>query len=273
MLRLVLAAVQTCFNSGDSAIQPASVLCTEACHGCRACWTRTTGVSWLMRSEGPIFVPLTVKDGIRVGTRELICDAKRRMPDRLTVKLHALATRVLLEGNRAIGVEFLDGEHLYRADPLANQSAVDLAPMRARARYEVILACGTFNTPQLLMLSGIGPNEELMRHDIKINVALDCVGKNLQDRLEIGVVHRMHEDFAILKNAQLQTYDLDFVDWLNGQGLYATNGVVLAIIKRSNLGLLRTRTFSCSQFQAISRATAPNILSGAVKRTTSLGSS
>lgn len=158
-------------------------------------------------------------------------------PHRLAVKLHALATRVLLEGNRAIGVEFLDGEHLYRADPFANQSAADPVPVRVHARYEVILACGTFNTPQLLMLSGIGPNEELTKRGIKINVTLGGVGKNLQDRLEIGVVHRMHEDFAILKNAQLQTYDLDFADWLNGQGLYATNGVVLAIIKRSNLGL------------------------------------
>lgn len=131
----------------------------------------------------------------------------------------------------------ISGEHLYRADPLANQSAADPVPVRVHARYEVILACGTFNTPQLLMLSGIGPNEELTKRGIKINVTLGGVGKNLQDRLEVGVVHRMHEDFAILKNTQLQTYDLDFADWLNGQGLYATNGVVLAIIKRSNLGL------------------------------------
>ena len=46
-----------------------------------------------------------------------------------------------------------------------------------------------------------------MRHGIEINFTLDFVGKNLQDRLEIEVVHRMHEDFAILKNVQLQTYD------------------------------------------------------------------
>ena len=253
LLRLVLAAVQTCFSSGVWYWPGWKHGITAGLKG----FGGPTGLdivrqslSWLSSlldpnnwrrlvdgSEGPIFVPLTVKDGIRVGTRELICDAKRRMPDRLTVKLHALATRVLLEGNRAIGVEFLDGEHLYRADPLTNQSAADPVPVRVHARYEVILACGTFNTPQLLMLSGIGPNEELTKRGIKINVTLGGVGKNLQDRLEIGVVHRMHEDFAILKNVQLQTYDLDFADWLNGQGLYATNGVVLAVIKRSNLGL------------------------------------
>jgi choline dehydrogenase-like flavoprotein len=129
LLRLVLAAVQTCFSSGVWYWPGWKHGITAGLKG----FGGPTGLdivrqslSWLSSlldpnnwrrlvdgSEGPIFVPLTVKDGIRVGTRELICEAKRRMPDRLTMKLHALATRVLLEGNRAIGVEFLDGEHLW----------------------------------------------------------------------------------------------------------------------------------------------------------------
>ncbi len=55
----------------------------------------------------------------------------------------------------------------------------------------MILAGGAFNTPQLLMLSGIGPRAELERHGIPVRVDLGGVGRNLQDRYEVGVVHRM----------------------------------------------------------------------------------
>ena len=128
-------------------------------------------------------------------------------------------------------------QHLYRADPAADKKGPITAPVRqVHARREVILAGGTFNTPQLLMLSGIGDPKELARHKIGINVALRGVGRNLQDRLEVGVVHQMHDDFAILKHADLEPHDREFADWRNGHGLYATNGVVLAMIKRSNLG-------------------------------------
>lgn len=255
LLRLVLAAVQTCFRSG--------VWYSPGWKHSITSWLESFGdptglkrlgflhrsLSWLSSlldpnnwrqlvdgSEGPIFVPLTIKDGVRAGTREFICDTKRRFPDRLTIKLNALATRVLLEGNRAVGVEYLDKPHLYRADPNAGRAGSRPDPKQVYARYEVILAGGSFNTPQLLMLSGIGPLKELSRHHIGVNVPLRGVGRNLQDRLEVGVVHRMREDFAILKNAQLREYDPDFVEWRNGHGLYATNGAVLAVIKRSNLG-------------------------------------
>ena len=63
-------------------------------------------------------------------------------------------------------------------------------------RREVILAGGAFNTPQLLMLSGIGPRDELERHGIAVRVDLPGVGRNLQDRYEIGVVNRMAEAVA-----------------------------------------------------------------------------
>ena len=75
------------------------------------------------------------------------------------VELDALATRVLLdESNRAVGVEYLKGERLYRAHAKPSQAA-GRAPAGALPSREVILAGGAFNTPQLLMLSGIGPRE------------------------------------------------------------------------------------------------------------------
>jgi choline dehydrogenase-like flavoprotein len=156
----------------------------------------------------------------------------------LTVKLNALVIRVVLDNNkRATGVEFLDQAHLYRADPAAPLEGSTTAKRRTvNAKYEVILAGGAFNTPQLLMLSGIGPPDELEKHKIKVEVPLPGVGKNLQDRIEIGLVHKMDADFEILKHANLRPSDREFADWRNGHGLYTTNGVVSAIIKRSNLG-------------------------------------
>jgi choline dehydrogenase len=190
------------------------------------------------KDEGLVFTPLTIRNGVRVGTRELICDTMRLRPDYLTVKPHALVSKVLLNAeNRATGVEFLDGEHLYRADPRARLDVPPRAARRTvRARKEVILAAGAFNTPQLLMLSGIGPPEELRRHHIDVRVPLPGVGKRLQDRYEIGVVHEVPDDFQILRNATFTVNDPEFQEWRDGHGLYTTNGSVVAIVKRSNYG-------------------------------------
>jgi choline dehydrogenase len=254
LLRVVLSAFQTCFSC--------NVWYTTSWRRRIRSWAESFGdptglkrvgimhraLSWLSSlldpnswlnmlngTEGPIFLPMTVKDGVRAGTREYIRDAQRRMPKKLKVRLHALATKVLLEGNRAVGVEFLEGERLYRADPEADKHGPGTL-RQVHARREVILAGGAFNTPQLLMLSGIGDPKELARHKITINVALRGVGRNLQDRLEVGVVHQTYEDFDILKNADFEPTDREFADWRNGHGLYATNGVLTAMLKRSNLG-------------------------------------
>ena len=76
------------------------------------------------------------------------------------IELDALATRVMFDDHkRAIGVEYLKGERLYRAHPAAEPPPAARAP--AHAAREVILAGGAFNTPQLLMLSGVGPRGEV----------------------------------------------------------------------------------------------------------------
>lgn len=198
------------------------------------------------RNEGLAFTPLTIRNGFRFGTRELIQETTRVRPNDLTVKLHALVTRVLLDKNkRAVGVEYLDAPHQYRADPAALRDGEITAERRTvKAKREVILSGGTFNTPQLLMLSGIGDPEELARHKIDVEVALPGVGKNLQDRYEVGIVHQMRGDFEVLRDASLvgkaahfaTRDDPNFAEWLNGRGLYATNGAVIAILKRSSHG-------------------------------------
>ena len=83
----------------------------------------------------------------------------------LTVETHAQVRRILFEGRRAVGVEVLQ-----------NGTVRTL-----RARREVLLAAGAFQTPQLLMLSGVGPMHELARFGIQIVQHLPGVGRNLQD--------------------------------------------------------------------------------------------
>jgi choline dehydrogenase-like flavoprotein len=179
------------------------------------------------------YVPLTTRDHARTGSRERVLDVARRHPDRLRIELDALATRVLLEGeNRAVGVEYLSGERLYRAHRRPRDGG---ERRQVRASIEVILAGGAFNTPQLLMLSGIGPREALERHGIEVRVELPGVGRNLQDRYEIGVVSRMaFEHWKALQGARFARGDPLHQEWANRRrGVYASNGAILGVSARS----------------------------------------
>ena len=110
---------------------------------------------------------------------------------------------------------------------------------RVLAKREVILAAGAFNTPQLLMLSGIGPPEELARHGIEARVALDGVGRNLQDRYEVGVVHRAHRPWASLAGVDFAVGDPAYRAWEQGDGMYASNGAAVAFTLRSKAARAR----------------------------------
>lgn len=183
---------------------------------------------------GVRYLPLTTNGHARVGTRERVLDVARRFPDRLRIELDALATRVLFDdSNRAIGVEYLKGRHLYRASPAANSSGGELR--RAFASREVILCGGAFNTPQILMLSGVGAPEELRKHGIAVRVDLTGVGRNLQDRYEVPVVNRMNfKQWKIFRGARFAKNDPQFAQWKQlRQGPYITNGGVLAAFRRS----------------------------------------
>ncbi|WP_419600181.1 GMC family oxidoreductase N-terminal domain-containing protein [Thiolapillus sp.] len=105
-------------------------------------------------AEGLCQVPLTTDRGKRVGSREYVQTVAKICPENLTVKLNALVTRVILDDeNRAIGVEYIEGKRLYRADRNAAETVGRGSKSRALASREVILSGGAFNTPQLLMLS------------------------------------------------------------------------------------------------------------------------
>jgi choline dehydrogenase-like flavoprotein len=109
------------------------------------------------------YLPLTTDRHRRYGTRERLLDVARRYPDRLTISLNTLATRVILDDNRrAYGVEYRMGPRLYRAHITPNAAPGEAGTVYASR--EVILCGGAFNSPQLLMLSGIGPPEVLRAH-------------------------------------------------------------------------------------------------------------
>jgi choline dehydrogenase len=191
-------------------------------------WRQVSG-----NSNGVRCMPLTTRHHARFGTREYILETQRKYPN-LRLQLNALATRVLLDGNnRAVGVEYLHGERLYRAHPSANPAAGELR--QVYASKEIVLSGGAFNTPQLLMLSGIGPRDVLERFRIPLRVDLPGVGRNLQDRYEVGVVNRMKfPAWHAYKGAKFSTDDPQYRQWRASRGgVYATNGSVLSVFRAS----------------------------------------
>ena len=115
--------------------------------------------------EGCGYYQLTCRDGVRCSAADGYLSP---IIERTNLKIvtHAHATRVLIENGRAIGVEYISPTHGLE---------------RPRAASEVFLCAGAFNSPQLLLLSGVGPADELKRLGIDIRLNLPGVGSNLQD--------------------------------------------------------------------------------------------
>jgi choline dehydrogenase-like flavoprotein len=193
---------------------------------------------WRVAPEGAVgarYTPLTTDGHARTGTRERLREVAQRTR-LLTIELNALATQIVFDDRmRARSVKYLKGAHLYQADPLATAAA---APTQeVRARREVIVCGGAFNTPQLLMLSGIGPADALSNLGITPLVPLANVGKNLQDRYEVGVVHKLPHEWDMLKGATFTTSDAQYKLWASERkGIYTTNGAVLCVTSRSSAG-------------------------------------
>jgi choline dehydrogenase-like flavoprotein len=182
-------------------------------------------------AEGLCMIPLSTYRGQRRGTRERVLGAMSEHG--LQVEFDALATRVLLDADkRATGVEYLKGKNLYRASP--NASREPGVQTRARVAREVILAGGAFNSPQLLMLSGIGPPGPLTALGIKVEVPLEGVGQNLQDRYEVGLVHKTSDPWTCLEGVRFSVDDTVYREWRDGRGMYMSNGAAVAFALRSS---------------------------------------
>ncbi len=119
---------------------------------------------------------LTIRGGWRESASRAFLHPSRARPN-LELRTGAQVSRVLFEGNRAVGVEWIERDGLHRV----------------RAQCEVVLAAGAVQSPQVLQLSGVGPADLLRRHGIAVVADLPGVGRNLQDHYQARSIVRMRE--------------------------------------------------------------------------------
>ncbi|KHN94519.1 Glucose-methanol-choline oxidoreductase [Metarhizium album ARSEF 1941] len=204
------------------------------------------------RDGGYFQVPLSSGDGRRSGARDFVVavrDAKNRDGTSkypLDVRMNCHVTRVVFDETgaepRATGVEFLDGAHLYRASPRSGHgsgSGSGGVAGSATASREVIVAGGTYNSPQILKLSGVGPAQELARFGIKVVKDLPGVGTNLQDHYEVAVQGRISSGWRFFEGCTFSDQgDPCLSRWqhpvLGSRGPYVSDGFAAAMMMRTS---------------------------------------
>ena len=122
------------------------------------------------------YMQLTTAKGKRCGAVEAFLEPVLLNP-RLTVQTDVKVSRIRIENGRATGVEYRQGGQMTSAS----------------ASAEVIVTAGAFGTPKLLMLSGIGPDDQLRQHGLPVLSNLAGVGENLMDHCEVPVVAATHD--------------------------------------------------------------------------------
>jgi choline dehydrogenase len=151
--------------------------------------------------EGVSRFEMSVEGGYRsTSVRAYIHSQPKR--SNLTIKTGVKVLRVLVEKGRAVGVEFTKGRRT----------------QQVRTSHEVILSAGTFATPQILMLSGIGPEDQLKSHGIPVCLDSPNVGENLQDHLEAHV--QVETDKPVSLNKYLKPHMMLWagIQWFGWKG-------------------------------------------------------
>src|SRR5262245_11470265 len=173
--------------------------------------------------EGFAVMQMTIRDGRRCSAAVAYLKPALARPN-LQVEVRALATKILVEHGCAAGVEYRQGAHA----------------VVAHAEREIILCGGVINSPQLLMLSGIGEPEHLRQFDIGVTAAVRGVGKNLQDHMSAGVTYGRSEPGPFLRNMRLDRIALDLAGtYLFGKGMANDlPGGATAFLKSKFAGLL-----------------------------------
>jgi choline dehydrogenase-like flavoprotein len=182
---------------------------------------RSAGFGWTEdynaeKQEGFGRLQMTIRNGRRCsGAAAYLRPAMGRR--NLSVLTDALVTRLVLENGRAAGVEVVRNgrKEVVRAD------------------REVILSAGVINTPQLLMLSGIGHPERLASHGIAVKAALPGVGANLQDHVSVILMYRRKEPGPFHRMMRADRIGIDFYrTYLTGAGFAGdVPGGVTAFLK------------------------------------------
>ena len=171
--------------------------------------------------EGFGRMDMTVRNGTRCSAAKAYLYEARKRPN-LHVIEHALATRILFEGTRAVGMEYEQAGKTHQL----------------RATREVILSGGPINSVQLLKLSGIGPAEELQRHSITVRADRPGVGANLQDHLEFYFQMACTQPITLYGKANLLGKAMVGAQWLFGRsGTGASNQFESCGFIRSRAGI------------------------------------
>jgi choline dehydrogenase len=173
------------------------------------------------QQEGFATMDMTVGQGRRCSTANAYLRPAMRRPN-LAVRTHTLATRILFEGRRAVGVRYERGGAL----------------QEVRARREVIVSAGPINSPQLLKLSGVGAAGELGEHGIAVVCDLPGVGENLQDHLEFYFQVASLKPVTLYSQMSLVRRALIGARWLlRHDGLGASNHFETGGFIRSRAGI------------------------------------
>ena len=171
--------------------------------------------------EGFGRMDMTVRNGTRCSAAKAYLYEARKRPN-LHVIEHALATRILFEGTRAVGMEYEQAGKLHQL----------------RVAREVILSGGPINSVQLLKLSGIGPAEELQSHGITVRADRPGVGANLQDHLEFYFQMACTQPITLYGKANLLGKAMVGAQWLFGRsGPGASNQFESCGFIRSRAGI------------------------------------
>jgi choline dehydrogenase len=169
------------------------------------------------RQEGFAAFDRTLHRGRRLSAARAYLHPVMGRPN-LTVRCRAFVTKILFEGNRAVGVEYAHGGQV--------------AQVRAA---QVILCGGSINSPQLLQLSGVGPASLLREHGIDVVADLPGVGENLQDHLEVYIQHSCKQPVSMAPALKWRNRPLIGAQWLFGRtGPGATNHFEGGGFARSN---------------------------------------
>lgn len=181
-------------------------------------------------TEGLVLTPMSVTgDGRRNGPRDRLLDVAEAHPDRVEIRTGAKVDKVLLDGNNeAVGVRYRD-----------EQGALQTVG----TRREVLLAAGAFESPAVLVRSGIGSEDQLAalaEHGVEAKVIRPGVGQSLSDRYEYGLVFRLKQPLDLVKDLALTFDENDptFQTWkAEGGTPYASNGAIVAFQAKSEPSL------------------------------------
>jgi choline dehydrogenase-like flavoprotein len=189
----------------------------------------SAGLSACADHNGPVQdgisrIELTTNSGRRASTSRAYLYPAMKARRNLSVQTKAHTTRIVFDGKRAVGVKYLrDGK-----------------VERVHADREIVLCAGTYNSPQLLMLSGIGPADHLRSVGIDVVHDLKGVGENLQEHPNLLNIYRAKDKRGLTPHLRLDRATLAVLRWaLFGNGPFATAGTMANIFIRTRPDLER----------------------------------